>query len=150
MSDDLETRIIDFVNEILTQGDFDLRAKSEKTEDGFKVQVRGDDLSLLLSRNAELLDALEYLANRAFQRDSNLEHRIVFDSGSYRSQREKELKLMAEKAAERVRTTRVPFSFDPMSPNERRIIHLALVEDTSVKTESRGDGIDRKVTIYPA
>jgi spoIIIJ-associated protein len=57
---------------------------------------------------------------------------------------------MAEKAAERVRTTRIPFSFDPMSPNERRIIHLALGEDQTVKTESRGNGVDRKVTIYPA
>jgi spoIIIJ-associated protein len=150
MSDDLEIRIVDFVNEVLTLADLDLKAKSEETSEGFRVQIRGADLSILLSRNAELLDALEYLANRAFQRDSNLEHRIVFDCGTYRAQREKELKLMAEKAAEKVRTTRVPFSFDPMTPNERRIIHLALVEDNSVKTESRGDGIDRKVTIYPA
>jgi spoIIIJ-associated protein len=74
----------------------------------------------------------------------------VLDSGNYRARREKELRLMAEKAAERVRTTRIPFSFDPMSPNERRIVHLALGEDQSVKTESRGNGVDRKVTIYPA
>jgi spoIIIJ-associated protein len=57
--------------------------------------------------------------------------------------------MMAEKAAERVRTSHVPFSFDPMSPNERRIVHLALAGDDTVRTESLGDGIDRKVTIYP-
>ncbi|HEY6330740.1 MAG TPA: R3H domain-containing nucleic acid-binding protein, partial [Blastocatellia bacterium] len=83
-------------------------------------------------------------------RETGRDGRIVFDSGSYRSRREKELQLMAAKAAERVRASRVPFSFDSMSPNERRIVHTALIEDKSVRTESKGDGIDRKVIVYPA
>ncbi|PYP84215.1 MAG: hypothetical protein DMF61_20790 [Blastocatellia bacterium AA13] len=81
---------------------------------------------------------------------SGLDSRIVVDSGSYRAGREKELQLMAVKAAERVRTSRIPFSFDPMTPNERRIVHLALSEDSTVRTESQGGGVDRKVTIFPA
>jgi spoIIIJ-associated protein len=150
MPDEMEERVVEFVNEVLVSSGLELVAEAEPTDDGFKVQVRGDDVAILLSHNAELLDALEYLSNRSFQRDANLEHRIVFDSGNYRATREKELRLMAEKAAEKVRSSRVPFSFEPLSPNERRIIHLSLVEDASVKTESHGDGIDRKVTIYPA
>jgi spoIIIJ-associated protein len=57
---------------------------------------------------------------------------------------------MAVKAAERVRGSRSAFTFEPMSPSERRIIHLALVDDTSVRTESVGNGLDRKVKVVPA
>lgn len=150
MEEDLEPRVVEFTNGLLELGGFDLTASAEDGDDGLKVQISGADVALLLGHNAELLDAMEYLCNRVFLRETGHESRIVLDSGNYRARREKELRLMAEKAAERVRTTRIPFSFDPMSPNERRIIHLALGEDQSVKTESRGNGVDRKVTIYPA
>jgi len=146
---DIGAEVVDFTNQILSAGGFDLTAEVESSEDGFKVQIRGDDVAVLLARNAEMLDAIEYVCNRIFNREPGHDNRIVFDSGNYRARREKELRLMAEKAAEKVRTSHVPFSFDPMSPNERRIIHLALVSDDSVRTESLGDGIDRKVTIYP-
>jgi spoIIIJ-associated protein len=150
MEEDLEPRVVEFTNGLLELGGFDLTASAEDGDDGLKVQISGADVALLLGHNAELLDAMEYLCNRVFLRETGHESRIVLDSGNYRARREKELRLMAEKAAERVRTTRIPFSFDPMSPNERRIVHLALGEDQSVKTESRGNGVDRKVTIYPA
>jgi spoIIIJ-associated protein len=150
MEEDLEPRVVEFTNGLLELGGFDLTASAEDGDDGLKVQISGADVALLLGHNAELLDAMEYLCNRVFLRETGHESRIVLDSGNYRARREKELRLMAEKAAERVRSTRIPFSFDPMSPNERRIIHLALGEDQSVKTESRGNGVDRKVTIYPA
>ncbi|HWX42213.1 MAG TPA: R3H domain-containing nucleic acid-binding protein [Blastocatellia bacterium] len=150
MEEDLEPRVVEFTNGLLELGGFDLTASAEDGDDGLKVQISGADVALLLGHNAELLDAMEYLCNRVFLRETGHESRIVLDSGNYRARREKELRLMAEKAAERVRTSRIPFSFDPMSPNERRIIHLALGEDQSVKTESRGNGVDRKVTIYPA
>ena len=111
--------------------------------------MRGEDVALLLGHNAELLDALEYLGNRILARKSGDESKVVFDSGGYRARREKELRLMAEKAAERVRTSRIPFTFDPMTPNERRIVHLALADDSSVTTESQGTGENRKVTVRP-
>jgi spoIIIJ-associated protein len=149
MLHDIAAQVVDFTNQILSAGGFDLAADVESSEEGFKVQIRGDDVAVLLAHNAEMLDAIEYVCNRIFNREPGHDNRIVFDSGNYRARREKELRLMAEKAAEKVRTSHVPFSFDPMSPNERRIIHLALVSDDTVRTESLGDGIDRKVTIYP-
>ena len=63
---------------------------------------------------------------------------------------DKATEAVAEKAAEKVRTTKIPFTFDPMNSNERRILHLALSEDASVRTESTGNGENRKLTIYPA
>jgi spoIIIJ-associated protein len=142
--------VIDFINQVLEQSELDLTASVEPLGQAVRVQIRGDDRALLLGHNAELLDALEHLGNRMLAHVSGEEHHLVFDSGSYRAQREKELQLMAEKAAERVRTTRKPFTFDPMSPGDRRVIHLALSEDTSVRSESQGSGDNRKVTIFPA
>jgi len=150
MTSDEVNSVVEFTNQVLRSSRLDLSASLEETEDGITVQIRGSDIALLLGHNAELLDALEYLGNRLVARVAGEETRIVFDSGSYRAQRERELRLMAEKAAERVRSSRIPFSFDPMNPNERRIIHLTLAEDATVKTESQGNGENRKVTIYPA
>jgi spoIIIJ-associated protein len=149
MSEEDISLVVEFTNQVLGSSGLDLSAVADRGEDGFKVQVQGDDVALLLGHRAELLDALEYLANRVFARSSGEEGRLVFDSGGYRARREKELRLMAEKAAEKVRLSRIPFSFDPMTPNERRIIHLALSNDASVTTESQGNGENRKVTIRP-
>jgi spoIIIJ-associated protein len=150
MSEEDVNLIVEFTNQILDSSGLDLEAGADQTEAGLKIQVRGDDVALLLGHNAELLDALEYLGNRVLARATGDEARVVFDSGGYRARREKELQLMAEKAAEKVRLSRIPFSFDPMTPNERRIIHLTLATDASVTTESQGNGENRKVTIRPA
>jgi spoIIIJ-associated protein len=142
--------VVDFINRIFELSDLNLEAAVEPVGEAVKVQVRGEDRGLLLGHNAELLDALEYLCNRIFAHEVGEDKHLVFDSGTYRAQREKELRLMAEKAAEKVRASRIPFTFDPMTPNERRIIHLALSEDASVRSESQGNGENRKVTIHPA
>lgn len=150
MSQEDVNLVVDFTNRVLGSSGLDLAAVAEDGNDSSKIQVRGEDVALLLGRNAELLDALEYLGNRILARSSGEDAKIVFDSSGYRARREKELRLMAEKAAERVRTTRIPFTFDPMTPNERRIIHLALASETSVTTESQGNGENRKVTVRPS
>jgi len=149
MSDGDVNLVVDFTNELLASSGLDLKAGVDQGDDGTKVQVRGEDVALLLGHNAELLDALEYLGNRVLARTSGEDAKLIFDSAGYRGRREKELRLMAEKAAEKVRVSRIPFSFDPMTPNERRIIHLTLADDTSVTTESQGNGENRKVTIRP-
>ena len=150
MSEEDLNLVVDFTNQVLESSGLDLKAGADPAKDGLKIQVRGDDVALLLGHKAELLDALEYLGNRILAaRASGEEAKVVFDSGGYRARREKELRLMAEKAAEKVRVSRIPFTFDPMTPNERRIIHLALTDDDSVTTESQGNGENRKVTIRP-
>lgn len=142
--------VVDFTNRILALAALELSSAAEQSDDGSRILIRGDDVALLLGHNAELLDALEYLGNRVLARASGEENRIVFDSSGYRARRERELFMMAEKAAEKVRSSRIPFTFDPMTPNERRIIHLALAGDSSVMTESQGNGENRKVTVRPA
>jgi|SRR5437588_1282938 len=149
MSEEAIDLVVDFTNQVLASAGLDLKAVAQPGEEGFKIQVSGEDVALLLGRNAELLDALEYLCNRVYARSSEDESRLVFDSGGYRTRREKELRLMAEKAAEKVRASHISFSFDPMTPNERRIVHLALADDATVTTESEGNGENRNVTVRP-
>lgn len=114
------------------------------------VIFRGRDQELLLERNAELLKALEYIALRWVRLDPHYYDRVRFDSGDYRALRLEELKLSARVAAERVRETRQPFRFNPMSARERRVIHLILKEEPGVRTASEGAGDQRQVVVYPA
>ncbi|HZS47834.1 MAG TPA: R3H domain-containing nucleic acid-binding protein [Blastocatellia bacterium] len=142
--------IKDYLESIFDAAHLDLEATVDSVDYDYRVQLQGRDAGALLARDAELMNAFEYIANRAFGRTLDKDTRIIFDFNNYRGQREAELRLMAKKAAEKVKHSRSPFVFEPMGPNERRVIHLALAEDKSVKTESLGDRDDRKVIVRPA
>jgi spoIIIJ-associated protein len=114
------------------------------------VVFRGRDQDLLLERNAELLQALEYIAMRWLRLDPHYYDHVRFDAADYRALRIEELKLSARVAADRVRETRTPFRFNPMSARERRIIHLVLKDQPGVRTASEGAGEQRQVVVYPA
>jgi spoIIIJ-associated protein len=114
------------------------------------VAFSGDDQELLLERDAELLLALEHVGHRWLRLDPRLHDRVRFDCAEYRSQRIDELKLSARVAAQRVRETSQPFRFNPMSPRERRLIHLELTGAQGVRTVSEGAGDRRQLVIYPA
>ena len=114
------------------------------------VAFQGADQDFLLERNAELLLALEHVAHRWLRLDPRLHDRVGFDCGDYRASRLEELKLSARVAAQRVRETGQPFRFNPMSPRERRLIHLELNGAQGVRTASEGAGDRRQLVVYPA
>jgi spoIIIJ-associated protein len=114
------------------------------------VLLVGPDQDLLLERNGELLQALEYLAWRWLRLEPRLCDRVRFDSGDYRALRLEELKLSAQVAAEKVRASRQPFRFNPMPARERRVLHLALQGAAGVRTSSEGERDRRQVVVYPA
>ncbi|MEP7272769.1 MAG: R3H domain-containing nucleic acid-binding protein [Acidobacteriota bacterium] len=139
-----------FVDDLIDKSSLDMRAETEQVDETtVRVSFQGFDLPLLLGHSAELLDAFQYIARRAFADAVAAGIQIDFDAGGYRTQRRQELELMAQKAAERVRVSKVPFVFDPMNAQDRRIIHLVLVEEGGVRTESEGDGQMRRVKILP-
>jgi spoIIIJ-associated protein len=114
------------------------------------VRFRGADEELLLARSGELLLALEYIAHRCLRLEPVLHDRVRFDCGDYRATRLEELKLSARVAAQRVRETGQPFQFNPMSPRDRRIVHLELNGAPGVRTISEGSGDRRQLVVYPA
>jgi spoIIIJ-associated protein len=120
------------------------------TEKDVVVAFHGADQDFLLERNAELLLALEHVAHRWLRLDPRLHDRVRFDCGDYRAARLAELKLSARVAAQRVRETGETFRFNPMSPRERRLIHLELSGAQGVRTASEGAGDRRQLVVYPA
>jgi spoIIIJ-associated protein len=116
----------------------------------YVVDFSGPDADLLLEMNAALLHAIEHVILKAIRLDDDHFRRIAFDCKDWRLMRIEELRLMAQVAAERVIDTGAPFTLNPMSPRERRIIHLALKDRPQVQTQSEGMGPERKVVIFPA
>lgn len=113
------------------------------------VKFSGADVDLLLNNRAELLLALEHLTMEMLRMPPEDHARLRFDANDYRALRIEELRLSAVTAAEKVRRTGVPFTFNPMNSRERRIIHLSLRDEAGVRSESSGVGPRRQVVIYP-
>ncbi len=113
------------------------------------VDVRGRDLSALIGRHAETLNALQYIAALMVGRQSGQFLQLIVDVEGYRARREKQLRQLARRMAEQVLRTGRRVVLEPMSAAERRIIHLALRDHPSVTTESIGEEPRRKVTILP-
>lgn len=137
----------DFLNAIFEGAKFDLRATASETESGCVLNIEGSDSPLLRSEGGELLDALEHLVNQSFARTLPQGERFVCDVDSFRAMREAELRAMARLAAERVRSSGVPFTFGPMNANERRVIHLTLANEEDLATESVGEGNARRLKV---
>jgi spoIIIJ-associated protein len=136
-----------FLNDIFDHAGFDLRATAGESEGGCVLNLDGEDSALLRNEGGELLDALEHFVNQSFTRDLPQGERFVCDVDSFRALRETELRAMARHAADRVLSNGVPFTFGPMSANERRIIHLTLAENESLSTESVGEGNLRRLQV---
>jgi spoIIIJ-associated protein len=113
------------------------------------VDVRGDDLSILIGRHSETLNAFQYVASLMVGKGVQQWVQLVVDVEGYRSRRERQLRQMARRMAEQVVKTGRRQVLEPMSANERRIIHLELREHPAVTTESVGEDPYRKVTIIP-
>jgi spoIIIJ-associated protein len=114
------------------------------------VKFSGPDVDSLLNNRADLLLALEHVTMEMLRMPSEDHSRISFDANDYRALRIEELRVSATTAAERVKRTGQPFKFNPMNSRERRVIHLALRNETEVRSESAGTGPGRMVIVYPA
>jgi spoIIIJ-associated protein len=141
------TQAQDFLNAIFDGSGLELRAQVDEKESGCFLNIEGNDASLLLSEGGELLEALQHILNQAFGRTLPREERIICDVENFRATREAELRAMARHAAERVRSTGVPFTFGPMNPNERRVIHMSLATEEDLHTESVGEGNARRLKV---
>jgi spoIIIJ-associated protein len=127
----------------------DLNGYDEQDEPTLVLDIRGSDLSTLIGRRAETLDGLQYLMRLLVAKDLGHYLHIVLDVEGYKAHRAQMLKQLALRMAERVAATHKPAALEPMPANERRIVHLALRDNTQVRTESVGMGENRKVTIIP-
>ncbi|HZI59628.1 MAG TPA: R3H domain-containing nucleic acid-binding protein [Pyrinomonadaceae bacterium] len=139
----------EFLENIFDQTGLQLRVKIKQSVSGEILDLEGHDAELLQAQTGELLESLQHLVNQVFGRSLAAGERLVCDVHGFRATREAELQAMANLAANRVRQSGVSFTFEPMSANERRIIHLTLAESPDLSTESIGEGAERKLRISP-
>ena len=155
---DSEPRIRKFLDLIFSRAGFTLSytlSTGENLHPDFEnpdivVRFTGPDVELLLANKAELLLAIEQLTAEALRMTPEEHSLLCFDANDHRMLRIQELRMSAQAAAERVKKSRMPFHFSPMNSRERRILHLALRDETEVRSESVGEGAIRQVVVVPA
>lgn len=114
-----------------------------------RVDVRGRDLSAMIGRHAETLNAFQYIASLIVGKESQQFVQLVVDVEGYRARREKQLRQMAQRMADQALKMGRRVAMEPMSAAERRIVHMELQGHPAVTTESTGEEPRRKVTIVP-
>jgi spoIIIJ-associated protein len=130
---------------------FELQASVEVSEDEEEIRavVSGDDLGLLIGKHGATIDALQHLAARAAFRGLASRKVVVLDAAGYRERREGALHRAADQAADDAVRFGRAVELEPMSAQERRIVHTYLRDRTDVQTHSEGDEPDRRLVVSP-
>lgn len=111
------------------------------------IDIKGDDLGLLIGRRGETLMAMQYLVNLIVTRRYPGRPGVTIDVEHYRHRREEQVVTLAQRMADRVRQTGNAITLEPMTAAERRLVHLLFAEDPDLETNSIGEGENRKVVI---
>ena len=119
-----------------------------ESEEGTVFNLAGEDLGILIGKHGQTLDALQYLMNLvAQQRDGRDRLRIVLDIEDYRKRRAETLEQLALRLADRAKRSGDRVVLEPMTPHERKIIHMSLQSDSRIETYSEGQEPFRRVVI---
>ncbi len=113
------------------------------------LDLTGDNLSILIGRHGKNLDALQFLVSTVTARTMGFRYPIVVDVEGYKARQREKLENIAYNAAERAVSQHRNVRLHPMTPYERRIIHITLADDPRVKTASEGEGAARRVVVLP-
>ena len=124
-----------------------LSVNIEETPEGTRINLEGEDGGVLVRRGGEGLQALQHIVATAFRKQLGDDNRIVIDCNGYRKEKDAELRQMARFVAERARSSGIAQEMGPLNPYERRIVHLAIAEDSGVTSESIGDAFMKTVNI---
>ena len=109
--------------------------------------IEGDDAGLLIGRRGETLKALQFLVKYMVSQKLDANVNLLVDVEGYQDRRYQSLMNMARRVAQRVADSGRPITLEPMPPNERRIVHMALADHRQVTTESTGSGASRQVVV---
>jgi spoIIIJ-associated protein len=141
--------IAEFLEQVIGIMGLDVGFQVTQEEGCWKVSLDGRDVRILIGRRGETLNALQLIASLAVNGRLENRVRLIIDAERYRERREETLQRLAERLSERVHRTGQEVVLEPMTPNERRVIHMALQDNPWVETGSIGDEPNRKVVIGP-
>ena len=123
---------------------------ASEDDERVSLEVKGPETGLVIGKKGQTLDALQYLVNKIVSRGAPDEGKpIHLDAEGYRSRRAESLVELAHRLAEKAKRTGKPVAADPMSPADRRVIHVALAEVPGLTTRSEGEGIHRHLVVIP-
>lgn len=138
------------LTDVIAAMNIDADIHQTEDEDGNVVfQLSGGDMGMVIGRRGQTLDALQYLLNVVANRHAKQHIRIVLDAENFRARRRETLERLADRLAGRVIKTHREILLEPMSPQERRIIHAYLSDHPKVRTFSKGDEPNRRIVIAP-
>lgn len=140
----------EILENMLRQLDLKASVEAEEVEGGqILLSIEGDDLGILIGRSGQTLQALQYLLRTIISNRLKVKAPITIDVAGYRQRRIESLQSMARHLADQVVSRRQAYMMSPMTPYERRIIHVELAEDPDVTTHSIGEGDGRRIVIEP-
>ena len=122
-------------------------ARYDDAEKALDVDMRGEEIGILIGKRGQTLDSLQYLVSLVVNRGQADYIRVKLDTENYRQRRKETLENLAKNIAYKVKRTKRPVSLEPMNPYERRIIHSALQNDRYVTTHSEGEEPFRRVVV---
>lgn len=117
--------------------------------DRLTLSIEGGNAGILIGRKGQTLDAMQFLTDKIINRKSEARVRVRVDIEGYMETRKANLKHLAFKMADKAKKTGRPATINQMSAQDRRIVHLALKDDTKVRTQSMGEGYYRRLVIFP-
>ena len=144
-----EDGVLDFVCGLLDRMDLDCSLDIEPIESGYKVTINGEDSNYAIGHRGEVLDAIQYLAQIALNRDKESYLKVTVDAENYRDRRERILRDLANRLASKAVRERVKVELEPMNPHDRKIVHETLSANEDVTTYSTGTEPNRFITIEP-
>ena len=146
VSIDLGVEAVQKMADLITD---DAHVEAVTQEDRLTLQITGGNTGILIGRKGQTLDAMQFLADKIINRQSEARVRVKVDIEGYMETRKANLRHLALKMAEKAKKTGRPATINQMSAQDRRIVHLALKEDAQVRTQSMGDGYYRRLVIFP-
>lgn len=125
----------------------EIEVKVNQEEKAVDVNLKGEDMGVLIGKRGQTLDSLQYLTNLAINKGSEEYYKVKVDTEDYRKRRKETLENLAKNIAYKVKRTKRPVTLEPMNPFERRVIHSALQNDRFVTTHSEGEEPYRHVVV---
>lgn len=146
---DTNDNIRDFLESVFKAMGLTVTIQIEKEEDSnvVNVNLKGDDMGVLIGKRGQTLDSLQYLVSLVVNKESEEYIHVKVDTENYRQRRKETLENLAKNIAYKVKRTKRSVSLEPMNPYERRIIHSALQNDKYVTTHSEGEEPFRRVVV---
>ena len=140
---------VDYLREVITRmGVENVTFSAVQKGEATIIRLDGEKLGALIGRRGETMESLSYLASLVANRLEGDYIKLGLDVAGYRDKRESDLTALAQRIGAKVRKTGRSFAMEPMNPYERRIIHSAISKMEGVRSESKGEGRDRRVVIY--